>query len=63
MCMSKSPSTPPALQQVQQPDFVAMAAARKKAAGLDMGGGTLLTGPSGIAGNAMNTAAPTLLGQ
>lgn len=63
MCMSKSPSAPPALQQVQQPDFVAMAAARKKAAGMDLGGGTLLTGPSGIANGAMNTAAPTLLGQ
>jgi hypothetical protein len=61
--MSKPPSPPPALQQIQQPDFVAMAAARKKAVGAGMNGGTLLTGPSGIANAAMNTAAPTLLGQ
>lgn len=60
MCVSKPnvPDAPPALQQAQVPD----AASLKKKRPSSMTGGTLLTSPTGIAGSALNTGAPTLLG-
>ena len=61
MCMS-SPSvqTPDAPQETKQPDIAAVIASRKKSG--QLAGGTLLTGPSGIANNTTNTGATTLLG-
>lgn len=62
MCMSSSPNipTPDAVQEAKQPDIAAVVAARKKSR--QMAGGTLLTSPSGIANNTVNTGATTLLG-
>lgn len=61
MCFSSAPDIqkPDAPQDQKTPDFTAMQKAKKKNA--TMGGGTLLTGPSGIQGS-MNTGATTLLG-
>lgn len=61
MCSSaKMPATPAPVQEAKNPDFQAQQAARRKAA--LTGGGTLLTGPSGIDNAARNQARPTLLG-
>lgn len=61
MCMSspKTPKTPPATQEVKQPETTMLR--RKKTGGM-MAGGTLLTGPSGVANASLTTGAPTLLG-
>ena len=62
MCSTPDmPAPPPPVQDAKQPDFMAQQAARRKKA--LTGGGTLLTGPSGISSAAMNQARPTLLGQ
>ena len=47
------------MQDAKQPDFTAMQKAKKQNA--TMGGGTLLTGPSGVS-TTQNTGATTLLG-
>jgi hypothetical protein len=63
MCLSapKIP-TPQAPQEVKQPDTAAMVdTARRNRAG-GMAGGSLLTGPSGIANAAAPTGRTTLLG-
>jgi len=61
MCMS-SPKvkTPDPVQEAKQPDFTAMARARRKNA--TAAGGTLLTAPSGIDLSGGSLAAPSLLG-
>lgn len=61
MCLSKPsiPSPPPPPQAAKAPDRANPANRRNTDA---MGGGTLLTGPSGIANSALNTGKTTLLG-
>jgi hypothetical protein len=63
MCMStpKIPTPPPPPQQQELKLADSMNARRKNRNG-GMGGGTLLTGPSGVANNALNTGGNTLLG-
>lgn len=68
MCLSKpnipSPPPPPPLpQEIKQPDTSNLrdSARRNRAGG--MVGGSLLTGPSGIAPGALTTGKATLLGQ
>ena len=62
MCMSRpNIPKPDPIQEAKTPDFAAQRDARKKLA--LRGGGTLLTGPSGIDLAAGNAAKPTLLGQ
>lgn len=62
MCMS-SPDIkkPDPVQEVKQPDLNSVMKARKKSGA--MAGGTLLTGPSGVANAAASSGAATLLGQ
>lgn len=64
MCLSKTPNIPappPPPQEVKMPDTMsAVRSARSKSAGF--GGGTMLTGPSGLATGTLNTAGATLLG-
>jgi hypothetical protein len=62
MCLSTPdiPAPPPPLQEAKTPELNTLSKARRAAGG--MAGGTLLTGPSGVTGAALNTAAPTLLG-
>jgi hypothetical protein len=56
------PPPPPAPQEIKQPDSAAMTdKAKRNRAG--MVGGSLLTGPSGVATGAMTTARTSLLGQ
>lgn len=65
MCMSSSPNIPappPPPQEVKQPSQQALTeSARKNRNPGAMSGGSLLTGPSGVANAA--TAKTTLLGQ
>ena len=68
MCLSKpnipSPPPPPPLpQEIKQPDTSNLrdSARRNRAGG--MVGGSLLTGPSGIAPGALTTGKATQLGQ
>lgn len=57
------PPPPPPPQEVRQPDTANInASARRNRAG-GMMGGSLLTGPSGIASSAMSTGRTSLLGQ
>lgn len=62
MCMSSPsvPAPPPPPQEFKQPDNLAGADRRKRAAG--MGSGTLLTGATGVASGSLNTGGSTLLG-
>ena len=65
MCMSSPniPPPPPPPQDVKPPDSANLTAnARRNRAG-GMMGGSLLTGPSGVAQGAMTTGRTTLLGQ
>jgi hypothetical protein len=61
MCLSKPniPAPPPPPQESKTPDTMNQ---RRKQRQAGMGGGTLLTGPSGIAASSMNTGGSTLLG-
>lgn len=67
MCLSKPnipppPPPPPPPQEVKQPDSAALRdRSRRNRSG--MAGGSLLTGPSGIATGALPTGRTTLLGQ
>lgn len=63
MCMSKpNIPPPPPPQEVKQPDSAVLRdSARRNRSG--MAGGSLLTGPSGIAPGALTTGKATLLGQ
>lgn len=60
MCTStpKIPPPPPPPQEQKAPDTVN--ARRRRGNGMQSG--TLLTSPSGVAGNALNTGGTTLLG-
>jgi hypothetical protein len=64
VCLSKpnipAPVAPPPVQETKLPDT--LNAKRRTAKAVGMGGGTLLTGPSGIASSALNTGGSTLLG-
>ena len=65
MCMSSPniPPPPPPPQEIKQPDQANMSAnARRNRVG-GMMGGSLLTGPSGVASSALTTGKTTLLGQ
>lgn len=62
MCMS-SPSIPapaPPPQESKAPDTMSAQRSKRKQGG--MGGGTMLTGPSGVASGALTTGGNTLLG-
>lgn len=61
MCMSSPsmPAPPPPPQEAKAPDSMAQ---RRKQRPAGMGGGSLLTGPSGVATAAQNTGGTTLLG-
>lgn len=61
MCVStpRVPKVDPP-QEAKLPDTMNLKKRNSKAVG--MGGGTLLTGPSGVANNALNTGGNTLLG-
>ncbi len=61
MCSStpKMPPPAPPPQEQKAPDTVN---ARRRGRGNTTQGGTLLTSPSGVAGNALNTGGTTLLG-
>lgn len=63
MCMSQPdpPKAPDPIQESKTPDFQAQRDARRKRA--LAGGGTMLTGPSGIENAAASMGKPTLLGQ
>lgn len=64
MCMSSPdiPPPPPPAQEVKQPDSAALTdKAKKNRAGIV--GGSLLTGPSGVAAGSMTTGKTSLLGQ
>lgn len=65
MCLAKPniPPPPPPPQEIKQPDTSNLrdSARRNRAGG--MVGGSLLTGPSGIAPGALPTGKATLLGQ
>jgi hypothetical protein len=64
MCMSSPniPPPPPPAQEVKQPDSAVLTdKAKKNRAGIV--GGSLLTGPSGVAAGAMTTGKTSLLGQ
>ena len=69
MCVGGSSAPPPPPppekpQEVQQPETIqAVRDKRKNADAGGMGGGTLLTGPSGVQTGALNVTKPTLLGQ
>lgn len=62
MCLSKpsipAPAPPP--QDVKQPDTISAVRSTRKNAGF--GGGTMLTGPSGVASGSLTTGGSTLLG-
>lgn len=63
MCMSSPniPPPPPPPQDVKQPDSANLTdKAKRNRAGIV--GGSLLTGPSGVASGAMTTGKSTLLG-
>jgi hypothetical protein len=63
MCMSSPdiPPPPPPPQEVKQPDSANVTdKAKRNRAGIV--GGSLLTGPSGVASGAMTTGRSTLLG-
>lgn len=63
MCMSSPniPPPPPPPQEVKQPDSANLTdKAKRNRAGIV--GGSLLTGPSGVAPGAMTTGKSTLLG-
>lgn len=65
MCMSSPniPPPPPPPQEVKQPDSANLRdSARRNRAGA-MAGGSLLTGPSGVAQGALTTGKTSLLGQ
>jgi hypothetical protein len=60
MCMStpKMPAPPPPPQEIKQPGTMA----DRRKVRPQAGAGTLLTGPSGVAGSTLNTGGSTLLG-
>ena len=65
MCMSSPniPPPPPPPQEIKQPDQATMNTnARRNRAG-SMMGGSLLTGPSGVAQGALTTGRTSLLSQ
>lgn len=61
MCTStpKMPAPTPPPQEVKQPDSMAT---RRRRQQTGMGGGTLLTGPSGVASSGLNLGGSTVLG-
>lgn len=64
MCMPSAPKiqTPETPQEVKQPDATALRDSAKRNRNGAMAGGSLLTGPSGIANAAASTGRTSLLG-
>jgi hypothetical protein len=61
MCSAPDiPAPPPPPQEQKAPDTLSTQRTKRKAAGF--GGGTMLTGPSGVASGSLNTGGATLLG-
>lgn len=60
MCMSSPnvPPPPPPPQEPKAPDSMAQRRRQRPTAGM----GTMLTGPAGVASNALNTGGTSLLG-
>ena len=66
MCTPKAPDIPPPPpppQEVKQPDSAVLTDKSKRNRSGAMAGGSLLTGPSGIATSSMSTGKTSLLGQ
>ncbi len=65
MCMSSPniPPPPPPPQEIKQPDQAQMSANMRRNRAGAMMGGSLLTGPSGVAQGALTTGKTSLLGQ
>ena len=65
MCMKSPniPPPPPPPQEVKQPDSAALGSVARRNRAAGMLGGSLLTGPSGVAQGAITTSRATLLGQ
>lgn len=57
-----APAAPAEPQAAKAPDIADYTRSKKKSGGA-MAGGTLLTGPSGVAPSALSVAKPSLLGQ
>jgi len=53
------PAPPPPPQEVKAPDSLATQRGRRRPSGM---GGTMLTGPTGVASGSLNTGGSTLLG-
>lgn len=61
MCSTPDiPAPPPPPQESKAPDTLSAQRSKRKQGG--MGGGTMLTGPTGVASGSLNTAGNTLLG-
>jgi hypothetical protein len=65
MCMSSPniPAPPPPPQEFKKPDSAALTDKAKRNRAGGMVGGSLLTGPSGVAQGALTTGKTSLLGQ
>jgi hypothetical protein len=57
------PPPPPPPQEIKQPDQAQMNSAMRRNRAGSMMGGSLLTGPSGVAQGALTTGKTSLLGQ
>lgn len=64
MCMSSPdvPPPPPPVQDIKQPETQALKDSAKRNRSGMAGGGSLLTGPSGVSSSALVTGKTTLLG-
>ena len=63
MSSPKIPETKP-VQEIKQPDVATLTdKAKRSRSSAGITGGSLLTGPSGVASSAMSTGKSTLLGQ
>lgn len=62
ICMSKPniPAPPPPPQELKTPDTMSATRSTRKKGGF--GGGTMLTGPTGVSSGSLNTGGTTLLG-
>lgn len=63
MSSPKIPPPPPPPQSVKQPDSANLSATARRNRSGAMAGGSLLTGPTGVAQGALTTGKTSLLGQ